>query len=220
MEKFKRDIIRDTELSHFYSEHFIRWRFSPPLSPAFNGLAEAAVKSSKSHLKRVIGDRPLTFEELTTIFVQIEAILNSRPLCPLSNDPNDLAVLTPGHFIIGSALVSIPEVAPVESSRVNLLARWQLVRNMTTNVWKRWSHDYLHNLQQQAKWHTTQYNVKIGDLVLVKEDNLPSLHWCMGRVTKLYPGRDSICRVVEIMTSKGRFIRSLAKLVPLPCNEI
>lgn len=220
LEKFKRDIIRDTELSHFYSEHFIRWRFSPPLSPAFNGLAEAAVKSSKSHLKRVIGDRPLTFEELTTIFVQIEAILNSRPLCPLSNDPNDLAVLTPGHFIIGSALVSIPEVAPVESSRVNLLARWQLVRNMTTNVWKRWSHDYLHNLQQQAKWHTTQYNVKIGDLVLVKEDNLPSLHWCMGRVTKLYPGRDSICRVVEIMTSKGRFIRSLAKLVPLPCNEI
>lgn len=216
--KFKRDIIKDPTLNNFYSEHFIKWRFSPPLSPAFNGLAEAAVKSSKSHLKRVIGDRPLTFEELTTIFAQIEAILNSRPLCPLSNDPNDLSVLTPGHFLVGSPLVSIPEIPPAETTRVNQLARWQLLRQMTVNVWKRWSHDYLHTLQQRAKWHKTTYDIKIGDLVLIQEDGLPSLHWSRGRVTKLFPGRDSIVRVVELMTDKGHFTRSVAKLVPLPCN--
>lgn len=217
--KFKQDIIKDPDLNHFYSEHYIQWRFSPPLSPAFNGLAEAAVKSSKSHLKRVIGDRPLTFEELTTIFVQIEAILNSRPLCPLSNDPSDISVLTPGHFLVGSPLVSIPETPPVETTRINQLARWQLLRQMVANVWKRWNHDYLHTLQQRAKWHITQYNVKIGDLVLIKEDGIPPLHWSRGRVTKLFPGQDSIVRVVELKTAKGYFTRSLAKLVPLPCNQ-
>lgn len=210
---------KDPRVDHFFAENFIKWRFSPPLSPSFNGLAEAAVKSSKSHLKRVIGDRPLTFEELTTIFVQIEAVLNSRPLCPLSNDPNDLSVLTPGHFLIGSPLVSLPEPLPVESKHVNQLARWQLVKQMTANVWKRWSHDYLHTLQQRAKWHLTQYNVKLGDLVLIKEDGLPSLHWARGRVVKLFPGPDSIVRVVELKTAKGNFVRSLAKLVPLPSNQ-
>lgn len=90
---------------------------------------------------------------------------------------------------------------------------------MTLNVWKRWSHDYLHTLQQRAKWHKTQYNVKIGDLVLIKEDGLPPLQWYRGRVTKLFPGRDSIVRVVELKTAKGHFTRSLAKLIPLPCNQ-
>lgn len=214
-----KDFQKDPKVDNFFAENFVKWRFSPPLSPSFNGLAEAAVKSSKSHLKRVIGDRPLTFEELTTIFTQIEAVLNSRPLCPLSNDPNDLSVLTPGHFLIGSPLVSLPEPLPVETKRVNQLARWQLVRQMTADVWRRWSHDYLHTLQQRAKWHLTQYNIKLGDLVLIKEDGLPSLHWARGRVTKLFPGPDSIVRVVELKTAKGSFVRSVAKLVPLPSNQ-
>lgn len=62
------------------------------------GIWEAAVKSAKFHILRVIGETKLTFEEFSTVLAQIEAILNSRPLCPLSNDPGDLSCLTPGHF--------------------------------------------------------------------------------------------------------------------------
>ena len=78
-----------------------KWTFIPPYSPHFGGLWEAAVKSAKYHLRRVVGDHTLTFEELTTLMCQIEACLNSRPLTALSDDPSDLSSLTPGHFLVG-----------------------------------------------------------------------------------------------------------------------
>ncbi|XP_025264299.1 uncharacterized protein LOC112637854 [Camponotus floridanus] len=87
----------------------VRWRFNPPAAPHFGGLWEAAVKSTKHHLRRVIGEATLTYEEMATLLTQMEACLNSRPLQPLTDDPDDLAALTPGHFIIGAPLVAVPE---------------------------------------------------------------------------------------------------------------
>lgn len=76
---------------------------------------------SGSKIRRVIGDRLMTFEEMTTLFTQIEAVLNSRPLCALTEDPDDLNVLTPGHFLIGNALNIVPEpsLEQLKSSRLS-----------------------------------------------------------------------------------------------------
>ncbi|GFS88528.1 reverse transcriptase domain-containing protein [Trichonephila clavipes] len=79
------------------------------ISPNFGGLWEAGVKSIKRYFKRTVGDARLTLEQFITITTQIENILNSRPLTPMSSDPNDFAVLTPGHFLIGRPLQSLPE---------------------------------------------------------------------------------------------------------------
>lgn len=84
-----------TELTKLGTE----WHFIPPSAPHFGGLWEAGVKSIKHHLKRVIGDVKLTYEEMTTILCQIEGCLNSRPLFPISEDPDDLQILTPGPFL-------------------------------------------------------------------------------------------------------------------------
>ncbi|CAH1977156.1 unnamed protein product [Acanthoscelides obtectus] len=87
----------------------VNWHFIPARSPSFGGLWEAGIKSAKHHIKRVIGNQRLTFEEFSTVLTQIESILNSRPLCPLTEDPDDTAALTPAHFLIGRQLIALPE---------------------------------------------------------------------------------------------------------------
>lgn len=77
------------KLNEFFVESRIEWRNIPPNAPHFGGLWEAAIKSAKYHMKRIIGDAALNYDEMSTILAEIEAILNSRPISQLSNDPND-----------------------------------------------------------------------------------------------------------------------------------
>ncbi|KMQ87828.1 hypothetical protein RF55_12794 [Lasius niger] len=97
----------------------IRWKFNPPAAPHFGGLWETAVKAFKRHLRRIIGDATLMFEEMSTLLAQMEACLNSRPLEALIEDPDDTAALTPRHSLIGTALNAVPEpsltMTPVDS---------------------------------------------------------------------------------------------------------
>ena len=72
----------------------------------------------------------------------IESCLNSRPIAPVSNDPEDFSYLTPGHFLIGTSLTSIPEPY-VEFIAENRLTRWQLVQKIFEIFWKRWAIDYV-----------------------------------------------------------------------------
>ncbi|XP_011635474.1 uncharacterized protein LOC105426098 [Pogonomyrmex barbatus] len=80
----------------------IQWKFIPPSAPHFGGLWEAGVRSVKFHLKRIVRNYTLTFEEMTTLLCKIEACLNSRPLALFSDDYEDYSALTPAHFLIGT----------------------------------------------------------------------------------------------------------------------
>jgi hypothetical protein len=84
------------------------WKFIPPHGPHFGRLWEAAVKSMKYHLRRTSGSHIATYEELSTLLTEIEACLNSRPLCTLSDDPFNQTYLSPGHFLIGEPLNYLP----------------------------------------------------------------------------------------------------------------
>lgn len=203
------------EIQEFLSEKETQWKFIPPLSPHWGGIWEAAVKSIKYHLFRVIGDAHLTFETLYTCLTQIEAILNSRPMYPMSNNPSDLNVITPGHFLIGSNLTSFPEKDLI-SVPTNRLSQWQHCARIQQHFWKRWSIEYLNRLQNRPKWLKPSENLKPNDLVLLKEDHVPPLKWPRARILEVVPGNDGKVRMVKLITQKGTFIRNISKVCLLP----
>ncbi|XP_075157918.1 uncharacterized protein LOC142231185 [Haematobia irritans] len=118
-----------------YNVHGFTWQFIPPHAPHMGGLWEAAVKSMKSHLRKVAGNLKYTYEEFSTLLVRIESVLNSRPLSPMSEDPTEMNALTPGHFLRGSPLIAVPEELPKDISLIN---RWQKLKTIQLHFAKRW----------------------------------------------------------------------------------
>lgn len=193
----------------------IEWKFIPPRSPHFGGLWESVVKQAKYYLRRAIGSHIVAFDELHTVCCQAEAIINSRPLTPISSDPNDLSPLTPAHFLIGRPLTTFPEPSTVNINPASL-KRYHILRYIQQYFWDRWRNEYLKTLQQRTKWTIVQPNLKPNDLVLIKENSTPPLKWPMGRIIDTNPGDDSHVRVVLVKTGEGTFKRAVTNLCKLP----
>jgi hypothetical protein len=206
------------EIVEHCAQKAIEWNFTTPLAPHAGGFYESGIKSVKHCLKRILDDRPLNYEQFTTTLCRVEAILNSRPLTPISNDPNDLQVLTPAHFLTGRSLVARPEkdFTNANSSR---LVKWELVQQMAQRFWQAWYHDYLHHLQKRPVGFRERVTFKVGDMVLVKDNNLPPMKWKMGRIIKLFPGRNQAVRNFQIRTADGIVERNIRYLCLLPLEE-
>ncbi|XP_063931830.1 uncharacterized protein LOC135143819 [Zophobas morio] len=173
----------------------INWNFDPPTASNFGGIWEAGIKSAKNLLKRLIKDTAHTFEEYTTLFARIEATLNSRPLCSVSFDPmENTDYLSPGHFLIGSPLLSPPE--PDIPGNITFKCRWQRLRQL---------------FQQFCAPNNQE-----GDVVFMCGINTHPLSWPIGRVETVLPGPDGVVRVVRVRTASGQYIRPVNKLVTLP----
>ncbi|GFS56853.1 integrase catalytic domain-containing protein [Trichonephila clavipes] len=147
----------------------------------------------------------LTIEEFLTITVQIEGILNYRPLIPLAAEVENFEVLTPGHFLIGHVLNAIVE-PDLCSANTNKLDKYRKITKTVQNIWKSWKKDYLNNLQARSKWQFDQSNVKINTVVLLKEDNLPIAHWIIGKIVQTYPGTDGKIRV-QFKLANDNFVK-------------
>ncbi|GFX17226.1 DUF5641 domain-containing protein [Trichonephila clavipes] len=92
----------------------------------------------------------------------------------------------------------------------NRLDNWQKITKIIQLIWKSWSVDYLNSLQQRNKWHFEKKNAKIGDMFIIKEDNLPSCQWSLGRINNIYPGKDSKVRVVEVKTTRAQSVEDIS----------
>jgi len=200
----------------YLSTKQIRWHFNPPSSPHFGGLWEAGVKLTKSLILRSIGKQRLTGEELTTLLTQIEATLNSRPLCPLNNDPTYLEAVMPSHFLTLEPSTSLPDPT-LDTIPLSKLQRWRLVFDLHRHFWKRWKNEYLSSLQARSKWFGNCEQLHVGDLVFIKEAT-HSLHWRLGRIRTVHPGTDGYTRIAEVTTPVGSITRPAVKLYPIPTS--
>lgn len=127
------------DMTTFFSHEGIQWKFLPPYTPHMGGLHESSIKRCKFHLKRVIGQALLTYEEFTTVLVQIEGILNSRPLCPIPNSNTDeITYLSPAHFLINRTPSTLPDY-DYQDVPLNRLTHYQQLQQLQQGFWRRWS---------------------------------------------------------------------------------
>ncbi|XP_055522966.1 uncharacterized protein LOC129717145 [Wyeomyia smithii] len=192
----------------------------PPRAPNFGGLWEAAVKSAKTSLIRVLGQRQLSFEDMTTVLTQIEAGMNSRPLTPLSEDPGELDVLTPGHFLTGTSLLAIPDPDYTDVP-TNRLQHYQQLQQLVQHHWKRLKREYISQLHNQNQRFLRATPLKVGQMVVLKEDGSAAIEWPLARIIEIYPGPDGVVRVVKVRTPTGAvYKRQAARVCLLPFENV
>lgn len=196
----------------------INWHFNAPINPHAGGLWERGVQSVKTHFHRLSGATSYTYEELITLFARVTMCLNSRPLTSMSDDPNDMTVLTPGHFLVGGPIVQpwAPDYSEIPENR---LAIWQKLHAIQQGFWKRWSDEYVLELQRRNKWLNPRRNFQIGDLVLLRNEASPPTDWLIGRIDAVYPGLDGYVRTVDVRTPYTTFRRPIGQLCLLPIDS-
>lgn len=204
-----------TEIAHLFATDGITFHFNPPYAPNWGGQWEAYVKLTKHHLRRMTVSKTLTYEEMSTLLVQIEACINSRPLCSITSDPNDLDPLTPAHLLIGQPLNAIPEPSLL-SLKDQTLDRFQAIQKSLQIFWKRFFIEYLHTLHPRKKWEQREAELQINDLVIIIDENTPPAKWMTARVISLCPSHDGLHRLAKLKTKNGESMRPIVKLCKLP----
>ncbi|XP_062709173.1 uncharacterized protein LOC134288401 [Aedes albopictus] len=204
-------------VSRYLADLKVKWTFITPSAPHMGGIWEAAVKSFKKHLRAVLGHATLTYEELSTVLTQIEACLNSRPLCQLSTSPDSFEAFTPGHFIINQPLNLLPE-PDIRHLQEGRLDRWQRVQRHVDDIWARRRNEYVATLQPRNKWQSVQQNLDLGQLVLIKNDNTSPAAWELARIIATHPDQYGVVRTVTVRRGQNEYQRAVHKLVPLPLD--
>lgn len=197
------------------AEKGITWHMTPPKAPHFGGLWEAAVKVAKKHLHRQLGNSRLSFEDMSTVLCQIEASMNSRPLVPMSDDPNDFNALTPAHFLISTTMHAIPNL-DVRQIPANRLDHYQKMQLLHQQFWYRWRTEYLREMQRESYTWAINSNLRDGQLVIMLDEHQAPLKWPLARIVAVHPGPDGVARVVTLKTSKGIVKRPVVKICLLP----
>lgn len=176
-------------------------------------LWERLIRSVRKCMKGLLGNpnAPLALETLRTVFYEAASILNSRPLSPSSDDPNDLEPLTPNHFLLLRSNATPPPGVFTEN---DLYSRkhWRHAQYLTNHFWKRWKKEYVPLLQQRHKWTSVKRNLKVDDLVLITDSVEPRSKWLLGRVTRVNVGRDNHVRSAEVRTKSSVLVRPVTKL--------
>ncbi|XP_033639868.1 uncharacterized protein LOC117300250 [Asterias rubens] len=193
----------------------VRFKFNPPSAPHFGGVWEREIKSIKDGLKVVIKDQSVTEAVLRTVLIEIEGILNSKPLGYISSDVADINPITLNILLMGRHDQSLPQVVyPVEE----LIGRrrWRHSQVLADQFWSHFLKYYLPSLQLRPKWQKDCRNLTCGDVVMIADPQQPRAHWLVGRVIETLPGVDDRIRAARVKVADREYTRPVARLIRLP----
>ncbi|UYV76289.1 hypothetical protein LAZ67_13003275 [Cordylochernes scorpioides] len=194
----------------------IQWIFIPPSAPWWGGFWERMVRTIKEMLIKMLGHRKLKYVQLQTALCEIESIINNRPLTYVSEDDNDLKPLTPNEFLQNGPESSFPEFENLKPEMLH--TRYRELGQLKRELKQRFLKEYLGALIQKSE-NIDRRQLKVGDVVLIGQENLKRMFWPKGRIVNLIPGKDGIVRVAHVKTSTGILIRALQRLHPLEISS-
>lgn len=204
-----------TDLSRLFATKRIEFKHIPARASHMAGIWERAVAQVKYHLKRVMKDTKLTARRFDHVLKQIECCLNSRPLWALTPNADDVEVLTPSHFFNFESINTLPR-PNLDHIPMNRLDQYQYLYRLYTEFWKCWSKEYLHELQPRKKWSQEKPNVRVGQVVVISDDNMPPSRWPIGKIVAVYPGKDNLVRTVDVLCHGKTLSRPIHRLGILP----
>ena len=208
------------QIVQYLHQNEINWHFNPPKASHCGGAWERLVKSVKKVLTSLAPKTTVfTDESLTTLFTEVEAIVNSRPLFPVSFVEDCERPLAPADLLTMKADMRLP---PMESTQIDAQRsnKWQQVQFYADVFWKRWRREFLPTIASRQKWIRPRRNVAVNDIVLLVEDSTPRLQWPLGRVIETYPDDKGFVRTVLVKTKSTELKRTVNKLsVLIPCEE-
>ncbi|KAK7902058.1 hypothetical protein WMY93_018827 [Mugilogobius chulae] len=193
----------------------VEFHFNPPNAPHFGGCWEREIRSLKQALQVTLGSQSVTEEVLRTVLVEIEGMLNSKPLGYVSSDIADLDPVTPNSLLLGRPDSSLPQVVYPESELLSR-KRWRHSQLLADHFWRHFVKCYLPGLQTRQKWTTETPDLQIGTPVMIVDHQLPRAQWPVGRITNVFPGQDERIRTVEVKVGDNSYIRPVARVIQLP----
>ncbi|XP_030580177.1 uncharacterized protein LOC115776592 [Archocentrus centrarchus] len=216
---------QDSAVKTYLQNKGCTWVFNPPHSSHMGGSWERLIGVARRILDAMLlqtGQTRLTHEVLSTLMAEVMAIMNSRPLVPVSTDPDMPTVLTPAMLLTQK---TNPVAAPSGKFQMADLhgKQWKQVQCLADTFWKRWKGQYLSTLQSRRKWIQGKPNIKVGDVVLLKDTQAHRNEWPVGVVVKTLPSKDQAIRKVEVKIVKEGtvkvFLRPVSELVVLISEE-
>ena len=222
-------VVHSEEIHRYLTNRKVTWQFIVEKAPWWGGYWERMVGIVKRCLKKTIGRCTLTIEELSTVMIEIESTLNNRPLTYLYSDDEGVSqVLTPAHLIYGRRLTTNPSSRQFEvmSTAKTLTRRVKYQFQLLSNFARQWQREYLLSLRERtinkSRGQQTQ-QIKVGDIVVLKEDCTSRCMWKLAKVLELLKGRDEMIRAAKVqLLSKDKITsirRPIQHLIPLEVNN-
>ncbi|XP_058448759.1 uncharacterized protein LOC131428730 [Malaya genurostris] len=208
------DQLDHDKISAVFVTSHTTWSFIPPMSPHMGGAWERLIRTVKQNLDRLLPNRSPTDETLRNILIEVEHIVNSRPLTEIPLDNDQSPVLTPNHFIIGSSNGLLPWTC-FDDNPARLKQNWRLSQSVANQFWKQWLRDYLPSLTRRAKWIEEVKPIKINDIVVIVDERFPRNCWPKGRVIATKVASDGQVRSATVQTTNRVYERPAVKLAVL-----
>ena len=199
----------DNGISDRLLRYNIEWRFNPPGSSHRGGAWERMIRTVRRVLSSVTSQQVLTEEALLTYMVEVEGIVNNRPLIPVYDDPLSPSVIRPNDLL---RMKSNPDLCDEVTLRERYTLGWRQAQHLGSVFWKRWRTEDLPCLQKLLKWTQSTRSVMVGDLVLLLGESTPRGLWRKGVVVEIFPGPDGHVRHVRLHTSNGNVMRDIRSL--------